>query len=259
MYSLYMFKRGAPRLAWTSLLLAQSFGCGAPSTDDSLGSRVGTPVDTVHLTPLGRPRCEPPAGTTGSPQTIDEAVQLLNALPKPTSVACFVESLDRPLSVIATNSVFSAQPALSNRSPRLFIRSKQLLLSVVVDGESSRLIEFGHLFDNDSRSIKAELELPLSEPVAPSAPYDRVALGEGSICGACHSGETGLDLPHARAYASEAFRPRSDSLVPLPGLLQEHDTCDVAVEPQRCEMLAALFDGGSVQAGELPSSMATFF
>ena len=49
------------------------------------------------VNPLGRARCRPPAGVSGYPKTTQAALDLLNALPKPTSVACFVESLDRPL------------------------------------------------------------------------------------------------------------------------------------------------------------------
>jgi hypothetical protein len=259
MYLKYMFTPSATKLTLTAALIGLCLGCGSPSEESSTRSGTDAAPADGELNPLGRPRCKPPEGMNGSPQSIDEAVALLNALPKPTSVACFIESLDRPLSVIATNSVFSAQPALSTRSPRIFIRSTQLLLSVVIDGESSRLIEFGHLFDNDSRSIKGELELPIDAPVPPSSPYDRVALGNGSMCGLCHLDERPLDLPHGRAFASAAFRPRAESVVPLTGLLNEVESCDVAAEPHRCEMLAAVFGGGIVQAAELPQSMATFF
>jgi hypothetical protein len=260
MYLKYMFLPHRIKLTLTSALLALSSGCG--SSGEEAGT-LGPPVDSADnedaLTPLGRPRCRAPEGMSGSPETIDEAVILLNALPKPTSVACFLESLDRPLAVVATNSVFSAQPALSTRSPRVFVRSKQLLLSVVVDGESRDLIEFGYLFDNDSKSLKGELALPIDAPVAPSSPYDRVALANSTVCGGCHYDEQALNLPNGKGYASVAFRPRADSLVRLESLLHETEICDVTREPQRCEMLSALFRGGAVQADELPQSMVTFF
>jgi hypothetical protein len=188
-------------------------------------------------------------------------VQLLNALPKPTSVACFVESLARPLTVHATNSGFSAQPALSSRSPRVFIKLGQLWVSVVIDGESSYLVEFGDLLPNDpSRSIKGELELPLYEPVTASAPYERVKYGEGTVCGLCHYDERPADdMPFTGAFASIAFRPREDSLVSIDSLRIEHQLCDWEAQPHRCEMLSAVFDGGPVEETLFPTSMLTFF
>src|SRR4051794_26926429 len=66
-------------------------------------------------------RCVAPAGTTSSPQTIADVVELLNAMPKPVSLPCFLSTLARPLEVHATLSVTSAQPAVGKRSPRIFI------------------------------------------------------------------------------------------------------------------------------------------
>jgi hypothetical protein len=219
----------------------------------------GSAVDMPN--PLGRDRCKPPAGTTGFPQTIEQAVALLNALPKPTSVACFVESLDRPLTILSTNSVFSAQPALSTKSPRVFIKTGELWSSIVIAGDSSDLIEFGYLIPGTLRSIKAELHLPLQAPVGPSAPYDRVMFGEtGTGCGFCHFGEqlepvSGI----SNVFSSVAFKPRADTHVSLEGLRLEAQTCSWQAEPRRCEMLAAVFGGGAVVEGAFPSSMNTFF
>ena len=67
------------------------------------------------------PRCVAPEGVSTAPQTIAEVVTLLNALPKPLNLPCFVASLARPLSLHAVNSPFSAQPAQGRRSPRIFI------------------------------------------------------------------------------------------------------------------------------------------
>lgn len=235
-------------------LVAAAMGCSAPAEP-------APPVDGPPTTPLGRARCQAPEGTTGAPRTIEEAVQLLNALPKPTSVACFVESLERPLTAFATKSVFSAQPALSARSPRVFLRYGLLWISIVIDGDSSSLIEFGYLMVGDRlQSIKAELALPLEAPVPPSAPYDRVREGEGTICGFCHFGERKVpELTFADVYASEAFRPRPDTYVSIEELRLESQRCDVKAEPQRCEMLAAVFGGGPVEETLFPDRMVTFF
>jgi hypothetical protein len=202
-----------------------------------------------------------PEGISASPQNTLETVQLLNALPKPTSVACFVESLARPLTAYATNSIFSAQPAQSSKSPRVFIKLGQLWVSIVIDGESSYLVEFGDLVPGDEfRSIKGELELPLHEPVTASAPFDRVLYGQGTACRMCHYDERPAEgMPFAGAFASIAFRPREDSRVAIDLLQLEHQSCDWQAEPHRCEMLDALFTGGPVAEEPFPSEMPTFF
>ena len=149
-------------------LAAMAGACSAPPDDFAIG--VGGAVAggaTANagagptVSPLGRTRCVAPLGVNGSPRCTQELIELLNALPKPTSVACFLESLERPLTVYATSSQFSAQPAFSGASPRLFLKLGSLWLSVVIDGKSSYLMEFGDRVVGDPlRSIKGELQLP---------------------------------------------------------------------------------------------------
>lgn len=229
---------------------------GAAGVSPGVGGRIGMAPEY-----LGRERCAPPPGVSGSPRTIEEAVQLLNALPKPTSVACFVESLDRPLAAHATSSDFSAQPAFSETSPRVFLRIDRLWVSVVMDGESSYLIEFSFLQEDNVMTIKGELEAPFQEALAPSAPYDRVKYnGGGTVCGLCHFDEVKVDsIEFAEVFASTAFRPRPESHVSLEALRAEANACNWDVEPHRCEMLSALFAGGAVEEVEFPSHLPTFF
>lgn len=230
----------------------------AGSTGTALGGGSGG-GGTLGGTP-GHARCRAPSGVSASPQTVEEAVALLNALPKPTSVACFVESLDRPLHIFATSSTISAQPAFSFKSPRVFLRLNKLLLSVVVDGESSGLIEFSDLIDDDARSIKGELALPLLSPVSNAAPYERVHYNEGTVCGICHGPEERVEsIGYAQAYASVAFRPNTAYRVSLPSLLHERDVCNALTEANRCEMLGALFDYGPVSEAQFSETMTLFF
>ncbi len=262
-----------PRLAatcWLGLLgLSCSAEPGRPDASDAFlpalpagGGSAGLGGNGAggSINPLGAARCRPPAGMNGSPHTIEEAIALLNALPKPTSVACFVESLDRPLTAFATSSIFSAQPALSEKSPRVFIKIDRLWLSVVMDGDSSYLIEFSYLLPGDMRSIKGEVQAPFNEPLAPSAPYDRVRHGTGTICGICHFGEEPAPgVSFTQAFASTPFRPRPDTRVSLDTLLLEHQHCDSSAEPHRCGMLSAVFDAGPIAEEVFPDSMPTFF
>ena len=257
-------------------LAALSVSCGAdpgatlPLGDPaaaSLAGTAGSPTGGAPAagvggapSPLGTPRCQPPVGMNGSPQTIEAAVSLLNALPKPTSAACFVQSLDRPLTVYAANSPISAQPARSARSPRVFIKLERLWVSVVVDGDSSYLLEFSHLEPDGLRSVKGEVLTPLTEPLALSAPYDRIHYAGGTVCGVCHSNEQpALDTSLSGAFASTPYRPRPETRVAWDALLTERQLCDWSIEPHRCEMLSALFDGGATEEQPFPDTMETFY
>ena len=267
-----VLKTGTAELLLVSALL---FGCGAGQgsvapvgaeaagrsgsggTDGSNSSSgSGGAADVGNVTP----RCHAPDGQSGSPRTIEEAVALLNALPKPTSVACFVESLDRPLLAYATSSTISGQPALSFKSPRVFLRLNQLLLSLVIDGKYSWVVEFSYLIDNDKRSIKGELEFPIATAVAPAAPYERIRFNDGTVCGACHgSEERAASIDFATAFSSLAFRPNLTYRVPLDSLVHETQICDPGVEPERCQLLSAIFAGGQVSEAQFSNAMTLFY
>lgn len=157
--------------------------------------------------------------------------------------------------------MLSAQPALSIKSPRVFIKLGQLWSSVVIDGDSSYLLEFSTLLaDDPGRSVKGELLLPIQAPVPASAPYDRVRYGKGTVCGLCHYGEESVpSISFAAAFSSIAFRPRPDTRVSIDELRAQAQGCDWQLESHRCEMLSAVFGGGAVVETTFPDSMATFF
>ena len=198
---------------------------------------------------------------SGTPHSIEEAVALLNALPKPTSVACFVESLDRPFVATATSSMFSAQPATSSDSPRVFLKIDRTWISVVLDGAATDLIEFGYLLDDGLHSLKGELKLPATQALPLTTPFDRIRYDDGyTLCGACHRDETLERIEgDTSIYSSLAYRPRPETRVPIDFLRTAAQTCNWDQQPHRCEMLSALFDGGPVDEGEFPADMATFF
>ena len=249
-----MNARRLATLGW----LAAALGCSGAEPGQAPSPSVSA---AGGVNPLGRARCRAPQGVSAAPQDTQQALELLNALPKPTSAACFVESLARPLGVQATNSIFSQQPALSASSPRVFLKLGELWLSIVMDGDSSYLLEFGDQVSLDPpRSIKGEVQLPISEALAPSAPYDRVLYSPGTTqCGFCHYNETPVETAGLAAFASISFKPRPDSVVSLESLRSEYERCDFQKEPHRCEMFDALFANGDVTAAEFPVTMATFF
>ena len=191
-------------------------------------------------------RCKPSPGLSGSPTSIAEAVALLDVLPAPVTVACFVESLDRPLRIIATASPLSAQPAVDVASPRILIRNGTLTMAVVPAGMGKRLLEFGE-DAGEGRTIKGEVELPLERSLRASAPYDRVLAteGKGTSCGVCHDDEA--PAPGLRpGLASEILRPTPEFEVPLDDLRQAAARCSSDDDDERCALLTALFDHGPV-------------
>ncbi len=203
------------------------------------------------VAPFEQRRCRPPQGITGSPTSIAEAVALLEALPSPVTVPCFVESLDRPLHVFASASPFSAQSSMDVASPRIFIRNGALTMTVIAEGMGAQLLEFGEQ-SSDGRSIKAEVELGRGDVLSPYEPHERIRVDVGTTCGTCHDDEA--PAPGTRAgYASEVLHPSPQFDVSLPALRRASDSCDPSEHAARCELLAALFGHGEVLAGTLPA------
>ena len=205
--------------------------------------------------------CFPSAGATGAPVTVAEAVALLNVLPRPVTAACFVESLDRPLGLAATRSTTSAQPAAGSRSPRIFLFSGPLIISVVAEGAGAEVLEFSELDLATERSVKAELHVPITATLRPEDPFTGFNFGSGATsCSLCHAGEeVAYTAGTARAFSSAALRPTDESLVSLPSLQQQAEACDAAAEPERCALLDALFEHGDVRSQAFPEELPTFF
>lgn len=202
--------------------------------------------------------CATPPGFSGSPQTIEQALELINALPRPVTVACFLESLKRPLGVNLTNSITSAQPAFSNRSPRIFILIGPLTISVVPEGVGSEVVEFSEM-DANFNSLKGEIGFPVTDTLSPSAAYDKVKFGTGTACRFCHTGEfRDLSITSGEAYRSVALQPRALSVISLESLRAEWAVCDAAAEPKRCEILRGLFGYGDVVTKRFPPNLFTF-
>lgn len=201
-----------------------------------------------------------PDGVSSSPRSIAEVAALLNALPKPVTLPCFVESLSRPLAMQAVESQVSAQPAEGRRSPRMFLFWSGLTVSVVPAGMGSHLLELGEE-RGDDKSLKAELEFPIADHLDAAAPFERVHYNDQlTTCGFCHQGEQpAQDAPSPNAYVSPAFRPEPWQRVPLDELETEVDACDPDAEPERCALLHALFDQRPAPSEhDFPTTYKTF-
>jgi hypothetical protein len=245
-------------LACWSLVIACSEGSGeaasvaSGSEEGADGSGGVRELAAAELAP-----CAPAPGTTGSPSSIAETVDLVNGLPKPVSLACFLEALERPLRLVATQSFFSAQPAMGSRSPRIFVFMEGIIHSIVPAGTAQNLLEMGEVA-SPGWSIKAELEFPITENITLATAFERLPLDGITTCGVCHDGRAPA-LGIEGAFESEVLRPADQELVSIAELADEARRCDEELEPARCAMLGALFEHGEVIATEFPSSVRTIF
>jgi hypothetical protein len=196
--------------------------------------------------------CSAPAGISASPHTFQEAVTLMNALPKPTSLPCFLESLERPLEIYLTRSELSLQPADGAARPRTFIVLSDLVLSVVSNARFISRLELGYR-TGPGRSLKGEIAFPLTRNVTAADITDRIRVGNVSICGGCHGAESRPSDPFFPdgAFESAIAVPLSPYEVDLQDLRAEAAACDRALDSERCAQLSALFDHGEVRRSTL--------
>jgi hypothetical protein len=176
----------------------------------------------------------------------------MNSLPRPTTLECFLESLDRPLQLYLTSSELSVQPADGTRSPRTFIVRDALVMSVVANREFSSLLEIGYR-SAPGRSMKGEVEFPLVADVTAASMAQRISLGDISICGGCHGAETRPNDSFflAGAFESAVAAPLPPFEVSLEALKAEAVACQPTNEPERCGLLSALLDHGEVERSSL--------
>jgi hypothetical protein len=201
-------------------------------------------------------RCVAPPGTNASPRSVADVVALLNALPAPVTLPCFLETLARPLKMHATLSQISLQPSAGARSPRVFLFSDTLRMSVALAGTGSSLLEFGEINDQ-LHSIKAEIGFPVTAPLTPESPFERVLFTPTQTrCSFCHPSEEPIDIGVMPAFTSVALRPSPGNGVSIDFLRYQRDACDPTVEPDRCPLLHGLFDQGLPIEQAFPDDLA---
>jgi hypothetical protein len=160
--------------------------------------------------------------------------------------------------VVATLGVTSAQPAGGRGAPRLFFMLPKLVISAVPAGDGSKLLEFGE-WTGTTRTLKAEIGLPVTGPLAVDAPFSRILQGtDRTRCATCHRQEE----PHPtipNAFVSVAFQPAPGTFVTVTELEELHTLCTQADDPgSRCAMIHALFDFGEITQGSFAPVVETF-
>lgn len=198
--------------------------------------------------------CTDVTETLGSPKTIEETVTLINALPRPLSLGCFLNSLKAPLKVMAVNSIGSAQPAVDNANPRIFIIRNNLVLSVATAGAGKSLLEFGE-FISGNESFKGELAFPIEGTVTADQIMSQMAQtsSTSSACVTCHGAER--KLKHGNLgplWASNIVRPNTDQRVRYPYLRAQASSCNTELTPHRCDILKAIYTKGQAEDVDFP-------
>jgi hypothetical protein len=200
-------------------------------------------------------QCAESKGEIGS---IADAVARLNALVPNADGPCFIATLPRPLAVVATRGVSSAQPANGSGAPRLFFMLPKLVITAVPAGDGSKLLEFGEWIGT-TRTVKAEISLPVTAPLAANAPFLGVLQGtDRTRCATCHrQEERHPTIPNA--FLSLAFQPEAGTFVTVTELEELHRLCIRADDPgSRCTMIHALFDFGEITEGSFSPVVTTF-
>lgn len=197
------------------------------------------------------------AESKGDIASIADAVTRLNAIvAKGGDGACFVATLPRPLAVVATLNGVSGQPAGGRGAPRIFFMLPKIVITAVPEGEGSKVLEFGEWMGSTS-TLKGEIALPVTTPLTPAAPFERVLLGgDHTSCGTCH----GVEEAHPtipNAFVSNALRPKNE--LTLAELEELHTLCTQAgTESARCTFIHALFDFGEITQGAFSPVVGTF-
>ena len=135
-----------------------------------------------------------------------------------------------------------------------------MVMSVVPAGDTANFLEFGET-RADFRSLKAELEFPVSAALSPNAPFEDLLFNDQlSKCAVCHASESvETTTLGVRQFVSGAIRPLPADKVAAASLAQELAACNSSAEPERCALLDGLFGWGPVTDADFEPEMPTFF
>ena len=241
-------------LVVSCLDVAACGGAGAKTT----GGAPIAPPDAGSETPA----CTAPLGSA-APTDVDSLIAYVNALGAergfPVTVTCALESLPRPLGLLASKSLFSLQPAYDAQNPRFFLFSGNLVITVVPTGPGRNLLELGAEV-SDVRSIKAELVFPIQGPLPMAQPYEHIATNGFTSCAACHGGEKiNAVVTTATAFESDVLRPVPSSIVDLAFARDQAATCDATNEPDRCAVFDAIFAHGTLEPRAFSDNAKTIY
>jgi len=224
-------------VAFTFCVVVVFNACEGPGTVDSNSAVSGSSFSLD---------CPLASDELRNPTEYDEMIQLINALPKPLSLECFIANFDPPMNLMAVNSVASAQPAEGIERPRILIVRDQFVITVVPSASENPLAEFSRVVSSGV-SIKGELEFPITGPLVDSAAFDGIRStfnGEsGTTCRFCHRNEVEQG---DGSVASEIVDPNPFQAVGVESMQSVLNECDVEATPNKCRILKAVYGRGEV-------------
>lgn len=191
--------------------------------------------------------------TLRSPSSIDQTVTLINALPKPLTIDCFIRALKKPLKVFSTNSPSSVQPAVDADNPRIFVINKNFVMAFAPKGNGKSVMEMS-LKVSATSSVKGEIPFPVTGPISVDAPYTRIREGSfGTSCRTCHTNEGQYaGLASNQAFQSNIISPLEGSRVSQAYMKVQADYCNSNVDKYRCNMIKAIYIEGQAQDAAFP-------
>lgn len=196
----------------------------------------------------------------GSPKNMQDMIKLINTLPKPVTIPCVLQAVNRPIKVNATKSILSVQAAAGDNNPRIFIKLNNLILSVVPAGKGAHLMEFS-VTTGINRSLKAELEFPINENLTISDPFIKINTGAKSSCSGCHINELADNsIPGNIAFSSLSLKPEPSKNISLNKLQSEFNLCNSKKDTSyRCQIIISLMANRPIEGFNFPDSMQTYF
>jgi len=190
-----------------------------------------------------------------NPQSIDQMMNLIIALPKPLTIDCFISALNKPLKVYAVDNAFSAQPSAGPQSPRIFIINNRLTMSVVPAGVGRLLLEVSEVV-GPSLSVKGEIEFPVTTNISPDSVYTRIKDESfaGTSCRFCHGNENPyFAITTGPAFVSKLIPPDPFKRISQASMLGQAARCNPEKEMYRCLMLRAIYLDGQASDVEFPN------
>jgi len=178
-----------------------------------------------------------------NPTTFEGVVTLINKLPKPVTVNCFLYNYDHPLNIFAVDNELSAQPSGGPNNPRIFIIKDDFTVSVVPTGSGKDNIEFSKII-TDEKSVKGDLHFPIQQSIV----YDDIFSGivnetnDGTVCRLCH----GQESPYlGLSYSSNIIAPDETLRITKEDLNDEIKKCRTETT-SRCAMINYIYSAGEV-------------
>lgn len=209
------------------------------------GESEAKPAD--EASPKSQTGCVRPATVKKNPETIEDLVGFINALPKPVSLACLMEALPRPLYLHLISKSVSGQTTSGTTAPRIFIfLSPSLVITVVPAGLGARKIEIG-LRTSPIDSIKGEIAFPVTENLPLDIAYKMVvSYGNiGTHCANCHANEQNVSKVSPIAFSSSIMQPEPFLYMSLKDLETMTAACQTE-KKEECPVLQAIFSQGQV-------------